>query len=207
MYCLLDDNYIVAGPYEWNARKFSSELLDEYGIEYNLPVIPNNESFIINETLQLRPVVAVSHDEYNVKTQQLVGPYPIIDELGLILTYSVIDRDIDAVKLELKQQVATNRYNHEVSGVNVIVDDIEYTIPTDRESRNVILQSLALGVADKSWKFGEQWVVLDGGNLHIVVDAILNHVQQAFDQERSLIESINLIDTLDDLALLDITVQ
>jgi hypothetical protein len=207
MYCLLDNNYIVAGPYEWNARRFSVELLEEYGISHNLPVIPNNEPFIINETLQILPVVAIVHDEYNIKTQQLIGPYPIIDELGLSLTYTVIDRDIDAVKLELKHNVATNRYNHEVSGVNVNINDVEYTVPTDRESRNVILQSLALGVADKSWKFGEQWVVLDSDNLRLVVDSILNHVQAAFDREQSLIETINSIDELDELALLDITVQ
>lgn len=207
MYCLLDNNYIVAGPYEWNARRFSVELLDEYGISYDLPVAANNQSFIISETLQLLPVIAISHDEYNVKTQQLVGPYPVVDDLGLTLTYAVVDRDIDAVKLELKQKIAENRYNYEVRGVTVTIDDVEYTVPTDREARNVILQSLALGVVNKSWKFGDQWVVLDGDNLRIVVDAILDHVQQAFDKEQSLIESLNSIELLDDLAVLDITVQ
>jgi hypothetical protein len=203
MYCLLENDNIVAGPFDWNARRFTLELLEEYGIKSDLPANSNNQSFEINETLKLLPVNSVVHKEYDTRTQQLVGPVPVVAD-GLKLTYTIADRDIDVVKAELVQELAANRYNYEVKGVEVSLGATTILVPTDRESRNTLLQCLALSVFDKSWKFGSSWVVLSSSDLKTVVDAILAHVQSAFDWEQAKLVELADISLLEDLAVFDV---
>lgn len=203
MYCLLENDNIVAGPFDWNARRFTLELLEEYGIKFDLPANSNNQSFEINNSLKLLPVHAVVHDEYDARTQLLVGPVPVVTDV-LKLTYTIADRDIDVVKSELIQQLAANRYNYEVKGVEIVLRGTTILVPTDRESRNTLLQCLALSVFDKSWKFGDNWVILSSDDLKTVVDAILAHVQSAFDWEQAKLVELADISLLEDLAVFDV---
>ena len=53
---------------------------------------------------------------------------------------------------------------------------------------------------DKNWKFGDVWLVLNQEQLVHVVTAIANHVQSAYDWEKSVIDAI---DAANDLVTLD----
>lgn len=193
MHVLLENNYIVAGPYQYNQRKFQAILLDDYELQQSLPS-KIDAPLTINESLTLAPVVNTTYSsDFNPKVQQLVGPYPTLTEAGVDLHYDVILRDIVNVKNEIKDAIKAARQEKEFSGVEVVVNGVAVLAPTDRESRAILAQALQLNAFDKNWKFGETWLVLDQASLVLVISAILAHVQAAFDWEKSKIDALELV--------------
>lgn len=198
MFCLLEDNYVVDGPYDWNQRKFQMILQDDHDINFSLPLY-NSEVIIINDNLKLVP----AHEtipEYNAKIQQLSGRELAVAEDSVTVTYAVLDKALETVKGELKAIVAASRYAFEVGGTYTTIDGVAISLSTDRESRTILAQALQLGAFDKNWKFGDVWLVLNQEQLVHVVTAIANHVQSAYDWEKSVIDAI---DAANDLQTLD----
>jgi hypothetical protein len=201
MFCLLENNYVVDGPYDWNSRKFQMILNDDHDINFSLPLY-NSEVIVINDNLKLVPAFE-SIPAYNAKIQQLSGRELTVNEDSVTVTYAVLDKALETVKAELKAIVASSRYAFEVGGTSTIINDVTLSLSTDRESRTILAQALQLGAFDKNWKFGDVWLTLNQEQLVHVVTAIAEHVQSAYDWEKSVIDAI---DAANDLQTLDVIV-
>jgi len=202
MYTLLENNQIIAGPNHWSKNKFQGILTDDYEITFGLPQSdPGDQVFIINDSLKLLPVVATIEEAHNPKIEELAGPFVTITNNQVTLNYTKVDKNIDAVKANLKSTVADNRWKLETAGVKVTIQGQELSITTARGERDIYLQALQLGSDAKTWKFDTNtWIVLSLAELQTIVTAIVTHIQEAFDWEAAL---INTIDSSTDLASLD----
>jgi hypothetical protein len=198
MFCLLEDNYIIYGPYNWNQRLFQMVLQDDHNINMELPYY-NSEVFVINDVLKIVPVDEVNIPEYNAIIHEVAGYTLMVKDNSVSMTYNIVDKSISTVKEQLKTRVAETRYNKEISGTYLNINGVDIKLYTDRASRNLYTQALQLGEFNKTWKFGDVWLVLNQEQLVHVVTAIANHVQSAYDWEKSIVDAI---DAANDLSIL-----
>jgi len=201
LYVLIDGQYVVNGPREWNAISFQNTLSDDYEINYVLPMQKDDlEPIVINEALRILPA-ALTYPNYNPKIEYCDGPYWTYDNDFAAGTFEVKDQPIDFVKSTLKGIVASNRYNKEVAGTTTTIQNIEVFIDTSRTNRNTYVNAYNL-MADTdtlNWKFSEGWLVLTRDEMKLVVDAGANYVNAQFDWELSKVDEINNCTTLEEL--------
>lgn len=197
MFVLLENNQIVSGPNHWNKRKLQSILLDDYEIEYELPLANDaNQFFEINSELRILPVIGETVPAFNPKIEQLAGPFVEVSENSVTLSYQKSDKDITSVKNELKNIIADNRWKLEVNGIAVNVQGQDIKLSTARGERDIFLQALQLGHTDQQWKFGDIWLTLSLSDLQTIVTTIVSHVQMAFNWESEKIAEIDSATTL-----------
>lgn len=202
MFCLLENNYVIDGPYAWNQRKFQMILQDDHDIAVALPYY-NSSVIVINDDLKIVPAYE-SIPSYNPKIEQLSGKELTVNDDYVTVNYTVLNKDLETVKTELKSIVAQTRYNYEIGGTYLTIDDAYIKLYTDRESRNIFAQALQLGAFEKNWKFDDVWVILDQDKLTQVVTAISNHIQSAYDWEKSMVDAINNSEDLLTLDAIDV---
>lgn len=183
-YALLDNNQIKVGPRDWN-RGFWDIYLNEVGIESDLPWVYNSEeTIIINDNIKIVPVVDPTIPTYNSRTEQLAGPYWDVTKTPITGYYDIADIPLESAKNALKAIVAVNRYNQEVKGLNLTIQDVEVFVPTGRgQDRDIWLQSLVLldDTDTIRYKFSSDiWLDLTKIEVKTIVDSIKAHVQAAF---------------------------
>lgn len=198
-----DYDEVLLGPIEWNSRFIASVLRQDLDLNYTPTIVDSDANKVPYDVLpnvRIRRVESVA-EEFNPKTQFLVGPYwSYTDELATA-TYKAAFKDIDIVKSELKQELANERYNKEVSGTKVNIQGKEITADTNRGSRDVFAQKYLL-MSDTDtveWKFPEGWLTLTKTEMGQVVTAINNHVQNCFNWESQKTNEIDSGETHDQL--------
>lgn len=210
-YLLVENKQIVhLGPVFWNYRFIRSEL-EDLGIDYMLSPEEPSGHFVVNETpdtvFEIYPV-NLKQPSYDSTYQQLLGPIWTFSDNIANGTYNVIDRDIVAIKNDLKSVAANERYKKEVSGIKLTIQDTEVSIATDRESRNVYTQKLvSMSESDTiQWKFPEVWLTLTRQELVSVLNSINTYVQTQYDWEVNIVEQINSaqdIETLKNIVIVE----
>lgn len=202
-FCLVNTNYntIAYGPFEWNRRRFESELRDEYEINITLSETnPNFEPVTVNSELRILHVNETKMPpDMNGLIHTLAGPFLEVNNYACNLIYNKVDKPIDEVKAELKSKLADSRWKYETSGINVSIRGIELFVTTQRGERDIFLQSLQLGADGQNWKFGNTWIQLSLTELGSIVQSIVTHVQEAFDWESSKITELDSVTVLEDL--------
>lgn len=222
MYALIHNDQIEVGPRDWNVAMFKSffvenELPDESDL---IPRIAPTE-IITGTNWRIVPVEIGFMPPCDPIFEQLVGPETTILPHKVLLTYSKTWQTIPIIKSHLLERVKDTRYNVENGGIVLTIDDVKILVPTDRESRNIILT----GVPGK-WKFkqistiqmrrrgeltdvdmgnGYVWLTLSEYTLDLIVDSVRSHVQEAFNWEAQLTSEINLAQTIEELQAIDLT--
>lgn len=194
-YALLDNNQIKVGPRDYN-RGFWDRYLEEVGVKSNLPWTYNEQEVItVNDDIKIVPVAEPVTPSYNSRTEQLAGPYWDVTQVPITGYYDVADQPLDSAKNSLKAEVAANRYNQEIKGLKLTVQDTEVFIATGRgQDRDIWLQSYVLmnDTDTIKYKFStDVWKDLTKTEVKTIVDAIKNHVQDAFAWEANKIAEID----------------
>ena len=202
MFVIVYQNSVILGPMRWNRFRFENEIAEELEIQVTLPDRNDNlQAIVINQDLKILPVVGTPEPQYNSKIQFLNGPFWQFTETQAISSYVAQDKTIEAVKNQLKSEVANERYRKEISGVKTTIQNTEITVETDRETRNVFVQKFTLmGENDTvNWKFPETWLTLTKADLGAVVAAGVQHIQSQFDWEMNKVTEIDACTTLTQL--------
>jgi hypothetical protein len=181
----------------WNRYRFENFLTEELEVTYELPTNNNSEIAItVSDEIKILPVQTTQNPAYNPKIEMLHGPIWEFTDSAAISSYEVHPIAIDAVKNTLKDQVATERYNREITTVDVTINDTVYKFSTSRDTRNVIQNALTASTSSFNWKMDrDTWVTLTNTELQAILDAITVHVQSCFDWEYSTIAAINACTT------------
>jgi len=197
MFVIVHNNYVVLGPMRWNRYRFENFLTEELEVTYELPTNNNSEIAItVSDEIKILPVQTTQNPAYNPKIEMLHGPIWEFTDSAAISSYEVHPIAIDAVKNTLKDQVATERYNREITTVDVTINDTVYKFSTSRDTRNVIQNALTASTSSFNWKMDrDTWVTLTNTELQAILDAITVHVQSCFDWEYSTIAAINACTT------------
>jgi len=180
----------------WNKRRFESVILDDLEIIVDLPSAnTNNVTISVSEEVKIYPVGnGVALPEHNSRTQFLNGPYWDFSSGFAVASYVAENLPIEAIKSQLKAEVANNRWKKEVSGVKVTIQGLEVTVDTERGSRDIFVQQFLLMGAEDTvmWKFPEGWLNLTKADLGLAVMTGVQHVKGAFVWEEMKIGEIEL---------------
>lgn len=202
MFVIVYQNSVILGPMRWNRFRFENQILEETEVQITLADRNDNKDpVLINNDLKILPVVGTQNPSFNSKIQFLNGPYWVFTDTEATMSFVAEDKNVEAVKNELKTLVASERYLKEIAGTKVTVQNVEVTVETDRETRNVFVQKFTLmGENDTvNWKFPEGWLNLTKSDLGTVVAAGVAYIQSQFDWELTKVSEIDNCTTLSEL--------
>jgi hypothetical protein len=206
MWILVYNNQIQLGPREYNRWIFQDWIAENLGIIISLPQQPlGNNPVIIDENTRIIVVFFAPQPDFNPRIQQLAGPFITLEYDYANAEWQVADQDIDVVKSTMLSQLANNRYNQEIAGVTVVLQEQSLWVSSDRVTRQVWLNALQLGLTSQTWKFNNNtWLTLDNQEIQAVVSALAAHVEQAFAWEKTVHDQIVAAGDLATLANIDI---
>jgi hypothetical protein len=189
----------------WNRGIFQGSL-ERQGITTTLPrTAPEQLPLIISENAMIVSVEEI-RPELNPMVEYHYGPLWEIEETVAIAKYEVYDINIDSARVNLKTLAAAERYEKEIAGATVTVQDQNVSIYTDRETRNIFLQKYAL-MGDQeqvNWKFPEGWLILTKQELGQVIGVGAAYIQSCFDWERGISDLLDAATTKEELLAVEI---
>lgn len=193
MYVIIHKNRVILGILPWKASYFMTVLKSRYRINSNLPIDEPVESVFplqIDSDTVIKKCIEIERPDINPYVEQYEGPTFEITDVLVTASYQVKDLPIEDARYNIKQLLANQRYDKEISGTTIN----GVSIPTDRESRNTVIMAY-VGMQEGStieWKFPEGWRTLTKPDMANIVTAINAHVQSAFFEEQtkaSLVDS------------------
>ena len=201
MYAIIHKNRVISGPRSWNKAFFEFNLKSKK-IEFTfIPRNPPKElPYVINADTMAVSVEEV-RPELNTFIQHHRGPLWEILEDKAIATYEIIENNLGSAKNNYKVLLADKRYEKEITGAKTTIQDVEVSLDTTRDGRNIFLQKFSLmGDSDTvNWKFPEGWLTLTKADLGLAVAAGAAHIQEAFDWEKAISDQIDAEENVFDL--------
>jgi hypothetical protein len=201
---LIHNNSLILGPIGYNIRLINSEL-EELEIEETInPQDYNNIPIHFSDGLtHLLPIEknVPSHDEkyHNIGN----FTWEIIEEdnvpIKVVLTYPIIDKTLEEVKVIRKQEVSPYRREKENTIITLTLNDVEVEISTSREERVLMSAKLSASPGPHKFKFKNTWVEITTEELQYVLSEIDIKVQEAFDWEFEKLQEIDACETIDEV--------
>lgn len=207
MYGLVYNNQIVVGPRAWNQTFFTTWLEEHNFDTAQVPRLDPKQAIITNDW-KIIPVTNIAKDPVNQPFERATGPFWTIHQDHITGTYGVEDMPLYAVKSFLKDQLATNRYQAEISGVDVTVRGENVRAYTSREDRGVYLEAVQLAPDDTTeynFKFmGNKFLAVNRLDLQVIIAAVAGHIQSVFSWEAQKTIEVELAETKSELEAIDI---
>lgn len=206
MYILISNNVVLQGPREWSRRVFERTIADELGMSVDLPsnydsTVPINISGSMATILRVR---FLPEPVYDSRTHILDGPYWEFTSTEAVGRYEPRPKSVEAIKGEMRSEVAHNRWVREVSGTTATIQGVTVNLSTQRGDRDIYAQAFLLQADGKTWKFDNNiWLTLTVQELGQIVNAVANHVSAAFVWEAGLNAAIDAAVTVDQLLEID----
>jgi hypothetical protein len=200
-YLLVEDRTFVHLCIDWNQRFFQSEL-NNMGVDFGVP--PVGGYIKINDNLEFIPLTEDEIPSYDPLYEYLAGPvYTYLADQAKE-TYTKFEDKIENIRPKLKAIVAAERYRRECLGVVVNVQDIDITVETDRETRNIFVQKyMLMGENDVSaWKFPEGWLNINKAELGYIIFNGATYIQNQFNWEQEMSDQIDAATTIAELKTL-----
>lgn len=196
MYVVRYKGNVILGIIPWNAKYITNVMKTRYRIDVDIPAQEPSATEFPYEIIPDLVVYPAEEDglvAINPMIEYYYGPVWEFIENKVIAHYEVHLLPLENAKNNFKEKATNLRYEKEVSGVKVEINNTEYNVETDRESRSKFVQKLISMQENQTvnWKFGTSWEVLTKQQVHNIVSAIDNHVQSAFDEEYQLNVLIN----------------
>jgi hypothetical protein len=175
---------------EWKARRFSEVIDDDCGITVTLP-LTNEGYYEVNSEIKIWPVQFSAEPSYNPKIEYLHGPFYEYRDGVAYSSMTVEQLPLLAAQNFVKQDAANVRWVKQNSGVKVTLNGTEYTFPTDLATKSIFHQYITSNLNSVNWKIDQDtWIVLSKSDIQTIFNAIVNHVQSAYDWEAAKLAEI-----------------
>jgi hypothetical protein len=216
MFLIKNSTRVIWGPKVWDKSEIQNFIYRKYSIDFPVPWSnPNNKIYEIQEDVFLMPVIEKEKPEKHPRSQSWVGPMYEYDAEFAYEYYEVEDNTIEIVRNQSLSWIAQSRKYRENYGTKVSLGGIEYWIPTAREKRATIfnggagtwkLHNPIYSNEDKLWGKGQAvWVDLTDQDISDMTQAIKDHVNETFAQEKILMDYFNSLQTVDEIVAIDLT--
>lgn len=201
-FMIFKDNRSMTGLLPWDKTNFERIIKQKTSVITSLPE-QFSSVFTVSESIKIYPTT-LNPLPHNPLYEQLSGPFYSFSDKEAIGTYTVVKRPLETTKNDLKANVAKDRYNWEVSGFEMTLQDRVVKIPTDRESRGLFFYAQQLQAEGKTWKFNNNtWLTLSLEELNTIVSAIFTHVQKCFEWEKEISDALDVCKSQEDLKSVD----
>ena len=202
MYALIHKDQVISGPRDWD-RAFFTFLLNSRNVHIDRPIprMPlDDQPYIIDNDTKIVRAEIVQGD-LNPLVEYYQGPSWELLEDKALAHYEVIDTPVEFAKNNFKDLIAAKRYEKEIKGTKVTIQDTEVSLDTSRDGRNIFIQKYSLMNDGDSvnWKFPEGWLVLTKPDLGICVSAGVSYIQSCFDWEKNYDDRIAAATTKEEL--------
>jgi hypothetical protein len=208
MYAIVHKNFVICTQPNWNTRVFTNILFDECNIEKRVSF--SDEGLVpwtLDENTKILKIID-QRPEFNPKIEWLDGPNYVVIESFVATNYFVKPLDLSIAKGNLINQLPALRYEREKKSVDITLQDLKITLPTDRETRAVFTNKLlAIGENSINFKFQEGWLNLSKADLEFIVQQIDVTVQETFDWELSKMNEINACKNLEEIKKIELVKQ
>jgi hypothetical protein len=197
---------VVLGIIPWNNQYIMDVLRTRYRVNIEIPFIePAESSFplVVNDDVIIYPAEEDRQSSINPLIEFYYGPTWEFLDNKVIAHYEVRPLDLDSVKSNYKAKAAMLRYKKEVEGTLIILNETEFKLETNRDSRIKFSEKLVSMSNNVNWKFEEGWVSLTKENMQSIIDTIETHVQAAFDEEYNLHVLIEQAQNVDELLAIE----
>lgn len=202
MYALIQNNQIKVGPREWSYSMFASYLINEGVPITDLPREAPKSAFE-GQGYKILPVKITNQPSTEYPFEQLSGPFYNINNNDVEGYYNSVPTTLDFAKNALKEIVAGKRYEYEVGGKNYqLQDGTTVLLYTNREDRTTYLDAFMILPDNGSVTFkfaGNVFKTLTKSQLGAIVQAVVGHVQSAFDWESQKNAQIDATTTMQQL--------
>lgn len=199
-YVLAQNNQVLLGPVRYSKVNLERFLEDNLDITFPLSSEEPSSQISISETVGIYPVLETPKPLFNSTIEKLSGPFWTLTDSYACSSYSVIPRNLEEEKSELKDKVANLRWEKETSGTTMTIQGKIVSLPTDREKRSMILQAYQLGAEEIPWKFSDgTWLTLSSEEFSEIVETIVAYVQSTFNEEATLDKAIDSAKSLAEL--------
>jgi hypothetical protein len=199
---LINNNSLILGPMGFNVRMINSELED---LEIEERISPQSYTdlpihFSDNQTHLV--IIEKIISQYDPKYHNVGNfTWEIIEEddipTKVVLTYPIIDKTLDEVKLAKKEEASSYRREKENTMITVDLNGTSVEVSTSREERSILTSKLASSSGSYNFKFNNIWMEITDQQLQTVVSAINVKVQEAFDWELAKLQEIDACETID----------
>jgi hypothetical protein len=156
----------------------------------NVPLEINSNTFLLE--------VVLNQPEHDERAQVLkYVSWEVVtdnDVQKAQFNYEVVDKSLEQIKSEYKQQISPIRREKENQYITISIQNTELSILTSREQRTQFINKLtALPETDTVlYKFGDNtWINVSKTDLEYIVQQIDSKVQEAFDWEYLKIQEID----------------
>jgi hypothetical protein len=205
MFVIVYKNNVILGPIKWNKFRFQEEIKDDLDIDVTLELKnDNNLPVIINNDLKILPTQGTPNPNHNPKIEFLHGPFWNFTNNVATSSYQVVQKPVEAVRNELKNVIANERWLKQNVTLDVDIDGTTYQFDTSEKTRTSLQQSLVLN-APLNWKLNNgKWVNLTVENITTILSTIATHIQSCFDWEFTKNTELYVCSTLEELDALEI---
>lgn len=206
MFIIKKNEKVIYGPAHYNLQMFKWVLINNLKIDLstiNLPsTLKDNEQVSITPEVIILPVKIINNP-FDPVIEQQAGPFWSFTDSYAEAVYTSSPKSIESVKNELKSKVAKQRYEKEISGIEVN----NLKILTDRESQtklnNVYVSLKNNFINSVDWKTSSgNWETLSVNEFESIVLAVSEHVQVCFTEEKTKCTQIDLATSLSELKII-----
>lgn len=201
MYVVTYKNKVVLSNTTWSKSFIEKSFLIRFRVKiddvpYSQPDLP----YTINDEIKIFPAEEIKPD-FDYMIEYLEGPNWVIESDVAYANYTKKDLPIESARQHFRNLAMNERYKKEISGVNYEIDGTSVWIDTTREGRQIYIHQLLLMNEDQSinWKFNTGWKTLTKPELESIVLIGRQHVQDAFDWEKSINSMIDDAQTKEEL--------
>lgn len=198
MYALVHNSSLILGPMQFNSRMFTSVLEEDLEIDYKVqprqytevPIHIDENTHIVPAIQFIPPHDGRSHSlgdfTWNIDRNENNVP------VSVTFTYPLIEKSLDQIKAERKEEVAPIRREKENTTIDASINGTTVKVSTSREQRLSFVSKLVSSAGPHQFKFdGGVWLELDNTALQNLVTQIDTKVQEAFDWELAKLQEID----------------
>jgi hypothetical protein len=190
---------------KWSKIRFENEIKDELDIDVILNTRNDEElPVIINDELKILSTQGTPDPAHNPKIEFLHGPFWQFTDRDAISSYQVVQKPVEAVRNELKNVIAQERWIKQNATLDIDIDGTTYQFDTSEKTRTALQQSLVLNTS-LNWKLNNgEWVNLTVENITTILSTIATHIQSCFDWEFAKNTELYVCSTLEEMDALEI---
>lgn len=200
-YVVINKSKVIIGPMAWSQKHFTDILKIRHKIIANIPGIePSEFPYVIDENTKVHEVLE-NRPEINSTIQYHYGPLWDLSDSIAVANYEIRDISIESARDNFRSIAAAERYKKEITGTTAVIQDLEVTLDTSREGRNIFVHKLLLMSEGQTtnYKFPEGWLTITKTELSTIAQVGENYIQSCFDWEKLINEQIDACVTNEEL--------